>query len=190
MHLIRKTSKDRILDASRLALTGRASLDVASPSLCPFASSELRTLMQRLSSCRTALPRSKSSSLNILATEADRALRNPLLAQAPARQCAQSTASLRLDDHAGHHVPALYQGWINRCDAYLAGPLSGSLTRATNTQATARRRAALPNYERPSSQVIAPSIRTSREAPLHGRMDLNANVKRHEAERAQTPATP
>ncbi len=93
MRLIRNTPDDRVLDALRLALSGKASLDVASPSLCLFAFAELRPLLEQLSSCRMALPLGKASNLNLLGAEADRVLRNQLLARGLARQCAQWIAS-------------------------------------------------------------------------------------------------
>lgn len=99
MRLIRNASNDRVLDAMCLALSGTASLDVASPSLCLFAFAELRPLLKKLSSCRMVPQPGKGSHLNLLGSEAGCALRSRLLAGAVARQCNPLFASLRLDGH-------------------------------------------------------------------------------------------
>lgn len=93
MRLIRNSGNDRVIDELHGSLPKHSSLDVASPSLSLFAFAGLRPLLDQLQRCRLVVPLGKESDLKLLGTEADRSLRNQLLARALAKQCAQWIAS-------------------------------------------------------------------------------------------------
>ncbi len=93
MRLIRNSGNDRVIDELHRSLSKHSSLGVASPSLSLFAFAGLRPLLDQLQRCRLVVPLGKESDLKLLGTEADRSLRNQLIARALAKQCAQWIAS-------------------------------------------------------------------------------------------------
>ena len=93
MRLIRNSGNDRVIDELHRSLSKHSSLDVASPSLSLFAFAGLRPLLDQLQRCRLVVPLGDDSDLRLQGTDADRSLRNQLIARALAKQCAQWIAS-------------------------------------------------------------------------------------------------
>lgn len=97
-------------------------------------------------------------------------------------------ASLAVASQPRQHLHALYQGWIERCEAYAAARLSGQFTPATDAGAAERRRAALAEHGRLAREITALRARAARETQLNRRVELNLELKRRESRLAALAA--
>src|SRR5688572_27445711 len=87
MKLIPNFGAQRVIDELRACLADGARLDVASSAFSLFAFAELREFLERIDRCRLVLPAHQGSDLRLLGEDADRPVRNRLLAPWLARQC-------------------------------------------------------------------------------------------------------
>jgi hypothetical protein len=94
-------------------------------------------------------------------------------------------ASLRVASQPRQHLHALYQGWIERCEAYTAARLTGRFTLASDRDAAERRRAALTEHGRLTREIRALSAQAARETQLKRRVELNLQLKVLEARIAE-----
>jgi hypothetical protein len=97
-------------------------------------------------------------------------------------------ASLRVASQPRQHLHALYQGWIERCEAYTAARLTGRFTPASDAAAAERRRAALAEHGRLTREITALRAQADRETQLNRRVELNLEVKRRESRLAALAA--
>lgn len=97
-------------------------------------------------------------------------------------------ASLSVAIQPRQHLHALYQGWMERCEAYSAARLSGRFTPATDADAAERRRAALVEHGRLTREITALRAQAGREAQLNRRVELNLEIKRRESRLAAVAA--
>lgn len=89
-------------------------------------------------------------------------------------------ASLAVASQPRQHLHSLYQGWIERCEAYATARLSGQFTPATDARAAERRRAALAEHRRLAREITALRAQAARETQLNRRVELNLELKRRE----------
>ncbi len=94
-------------------------------------------------------------------------------------------ASLNVTSQPRQHLRALYQGWMERFEAYAAGRLTGSFTPATDAAAAERRRAALAEHERVTRNIASLRARADKESQLNRRVELNLEIKRLQAQLAE-----
>ena len=97
-------------------------------------------------------------------------------------------ASLSVASQPRQHLYALYQGWLERCEAYSAARLSGRFTIAPDDGGAARRRAALAEHGRLTREIDALRVQAGREAQLSRRVELNLEIKRCESRLAAVAA--
>ena len=98
-------------------------------------------------------------------------------------------ASLDIAAQPREHLRTLYQGWIDRFEAYAASRLTGSFSHVADSASTERRRAALAEHERLSREISLLRTSAERETQLSRRVELNLELKRlerarHEADKA------
>lgn len=89
MKLIKNTGNDRVVDELRACLAPHSCLDIATPAFSLFAYAELRTLFEKLDSCRLVIPTVDGADLRMLGSESDRSFRNCLQARWLARKCSE-----------------------------------------------------------------------------------------------------
>jgi hypothetical protein len=94
--------------------------------------------------------------------------------------------SLSLTSQPRQHLRALYQGWMERFEAYAAARLTGSFTSATDAAAAERRRAALAEHERLTRGIASLRARAAKESQLNRRVELNLQMKQFESRLAET----
>lgn len=94
-------------------------------------------------------------------------------------------ASLNVTSQPRQHLQALYQGWMERFEAYAAARLTGSFTPATDAAAAARRRAALAEHERLTREIASLRARAAKETQLNRRVEFNLQVKELESRLAE-----
>lgn len=95
-------------------------------------------------------------------------------------------ASLRVVIQPRQHLRALYQGWVERFEAYAAARLTGSFTPAPDAAAAERRRAALAEHERLTREMTSLRARAGKETQLNRRVELNLQLKKLESGLAET----
>lgn len=93
--------------------------------------------------------------------------------------------ALNINSQPRQHLLALYQGWLERCEAYNAACLTGAFTPAADAAAVERRRAALAEHERLTREIAALRARATRETQLNRRVELNLQLKQLEARLAE-----
>lgn len=101
--------------------------------------------------------------------------------------CDQPAAFLRgfaLAEQPRSHMLALYQGWIEHLEALQSARLTGRFTRAVSTDAAAARREALAAQARLSEEIEKLRKDAGKETQLNRRVEMNAAIKRIEAEMA------
>ena len=94
-------------------------------------------------------------------------------------------ASLNVSSQPRQHLKALYQGWIERFEAYAAARLTGGFAPATDAAAAARRRAALAEHERLTHEIANLRARAAKETQLNRRVEFNLQVKQLESRLAE-----
>jgi hypothetical protein len=97
-------------------------------------------------------------------------------------------ASLGVAFQPRQHLHALYQGWIECCEAYSAARLSGQFTTAADAATAERRRTALAEHGRLTREIAALRAQAGRETQLNRRVDLNLEIKRRESRLAAVAA--
>lgn len=90
-------------------------------------------------------------------------------------------ASLHITGQSRQHLHAIYQGWIERCEAYAAARLTGSFTPAADTASADRRRAALAEHEVLTREIASLRARAGKETQLNRRVALNLRMKQLES---------
>lgn len=90
-------------------------------------------------------------------------------------------ASLNVTSQPRQHLQALYQGWIERFEAYAAARLTGSFTPAPDAAAAERRRAALAKHEHLTREIASLRARAGKETQLNRRVELNLQLKQLES---------
>jgi hypothetical protein len=90
-------------------------------------------------------------------------------------------ASLALADQPRRDLRALYQGWIERFEAYAAARHTGRFAPAADAGAAERRRAALVDHERLMGEIAVLRTRAAKEKQLNRRVELNLQVKQLES---------
>lgn len=86
-------------------------------------------------------------------------------------------ASLRVTSQPRQHLHALYQGWIERFEAYSAARLSGRFIPVSDTEEAERRRNALAEHGRLTREITALRAQANRESQLNRRVELNLQLK-------------
>jgi hypothetical protein len=90
--------------------------------------------------------------------------------------------SLNIASLPHQHLLALYQGWIDRFEAYAAARLTGSFTASADTAGALRRRAALAEHERLTREIASIRARAMKETQLSRRVEFNLAVRRLETQ--------
>ena len=67
MKLIRNSGNDRVIDALREVLKPDSAVDIASPAFSLFAFAEVRSLLEKVATCRLVLPTTLGTDLNLSA---------------------------------------------------------------------------------------------------------------------------
>jgi hypothetical protein len=88
MKLIKNTGADRVIDELRQSLAPPSSLALASPAFSLFAFAELRSLLEKLDSCRIVIPAADGCDLGLTGADNDCTFRNRLQLRWLARECA------------------------------------------------------------------------------------------------------
>jgi hypothetical protein len=97
-------------------------------------------------------------------------------------------ASLSLAAQPRAHLWALYQGWKDCVEAFLAAELTGEFTRPSSAESASARREALVEHDRLTRQIVALRAKATRESQVNRRVELNLEIKRLEAALAQAHA--
>ena len=90
-------------------------------------------------------------------------------------------ASLSLETQPRAHLLAVYQGWKDCVEAFLAAQLTGEFTRPLSAESASARREALLEHDRLTRQVAALRGQAARESQVNRRVELNLEIKRLEA---------
>lgn len=93
--------------------------------------------------------------------------------------------SLNVTSLPRQHLQALYQGWMERFEAYAAARLTGTFTPPTDAAAAERRRAALAEHERLARGIASLRARAAKETQLNRRVEFNLQVKQLESRLAE-----
>lgn len=93
--------------------------------------------------------------------------------------------SLSLAQQPRQNLHAVYQGWIERFEAYAAAQLTGVFNPAQDATAAERRRAALADHQRLSREITLLRASASKETQLNRRVELNLELKRLESHLAE-----
>ncbi len=96
--------------------------------------------------------------------------------------------SLSLEAQPRTHLFALYKGWHDCLEAFLAAQLTGEFVRPSSAESALARREALLEYDRLTRQIAALRAQAIREKQLNRRVELNLEIKRLEAELAEAHA--
>lgn len=94
-------------------------------------------------------------------------------------------ASLQITRQPRQHLLALYQGWLERFEAYAAARLTGSFTTAADTASADRRRTALAEHERLIREIARLRAQAGKETQLNRRVELNLHLKQLESRLAE-----
>lgn len=93
-------------------------------------------------------------------------------------------SSLSLASQPRNHLFALYQGWIACLEAFLAAQITGRFVPAMNDQAASSRRDALAEHARLQREIDTLRSRAAKELQINRRVELNLEIKRLQAEKA------
>jgi len=93
-------------------------------------------------------------------------------------------ASLNVTSLPRQHLRALYQGWIERFEAYAASRLTGSFTPARDAATAERRRTALVEHERLNREIASLRARADKETQLNRLVEINLTVQHQESQLA------
>jgi hypothetical protein len=94
-------------------------------------------------------------------------------------------ASLSLEAQPRAHLLALYQGWKDCVEAFLAAQLTGCFAPPTSAESALARREALVEHDRLTRQIGALRTQATRESQVNRRVELNLEIKRLEAALAE-----
>jgi len=94
-------------------------------------------------------------------------------------------ASLNVAGLPRLHLRALYQGWIERFEAYSAARLTGRFVTASDVSIAERRRAALSDYERLTREISTIRSRAAKETQMSHRVEFNLQLKQLESSLVQ-----
>ena len=97
-------------------------------------------------------------------------------ADAPAKDA--FLTSLKVASQPRQQFHALYQGWIERFEAYAASRLTGSFAPAADAATAERRRSALSEHARITHEISGLRAQASRETQINRRVELNLELKR------------
>lgn len=86
------------------------------------------------------------------------------------------------------HLLALYEGWKDCVEAFLAAQLTGRFAPPSNSEFAAARRKALVERDRLTREIAALRAQAARETQLNHRVELNLEIKRLEAVLAEAHA--
>ena len=95
---------------------------------------------------------------------------------------------LALTSQPRAHLFALYEGWLACLEGFQAASITGRFVAAVNVEAAAARRTALADHARLTREIAAFRAEAGRESQISRRVDLNLEVKRLEAELAESLA--
>lgn len=90
-------------------------------------------------------------------------------------------ASLSIAAQPRAHLLALYQGWKDCVEAFLAAQLTGEFTRPSSADSASARREALLEHDRLTHRIVALRAQAARESQVNRRVKLNLEIKRLEA---------
>ena len=90
-------------------------------------------------------------------------------------------ASLNIAAQPRQHLQSLYQGWIEKFEAYAAARLTGQFAPAIDAATADRRREALAEYERLSREIAGLRARAAKETQLNRRVEMNLQLKQLES---------
>lgn len=90
--------------------------------------------------------------------------------------------SLRLSSQPIQNLRTLYQGWIERVQAYAAARLTGSYRLTQNASEAAIRQIALDDHARIQREIAGLRAKAAKEKQIHRRVDINLAIQRLEAE--------
>ena len=94
-------------------------------------------------------------------------------------------SSLNLPQQPRQSLHAVYQGWIERFEAYAAAQLTGVFNPAPDATAAERRRVALADHQRLSRDIAVLRANAGKETQLNRRVELNLELKRLESHLAE-----
>ncbi len=97
-------------------------------------------------------------------------------------------AALQITCQPRQHLHALYQGWVERFEAYAASRLTGRFTPAADAVAAERRRTALAEHERLTREMTSLRTRAAKEVQISRRVELNLELKQLKSRLAQATA--
>ncbi len=109
----------------------------------------------------------------------DEAITTCVIGDHPAVQPFLAGLSLAAQPRA--HLLALYQGWKDCLEAFLAAQLTGEFVRPLSPESASARREALFEHDRLTRQIVALRALATRESQLNRRVELNLEIKRLEA---------
>ena len=94
-------------------------------------------------------------------------------------------ASLNVTRQPRHNLKALYQGWWECFEAHAVARLTGKFTPAADSTAAENRRLALAEHDYLIREITRLRARAAKETQINRRVDLNGELKRLEASRAE-----
>jgi len=94
--------------------------------------------------------------------------------------------SLTLARQPRTHLMDLYQGWINCLEALQAARITGRFALPISSEEAMARRAAMAEHNRLTGRIDALRAQAEREPQINRRVVLNMEIKRLEAERAES----
>lgn len=94
-------------------------------------------------------------------------------------------ASLNVANQPHTNLQALYQGWIERFEAYAAAQLTGAFVPSPDALSAEQRRVALAEHERLTREIAALRARAAKESQINRLVDINLQLKQLNAQRSQ-----
>lgn len=110
----------------------------------------------------------------------------PLLRNAPTPQEASYLSSLAIAGLPRRDLFALYQGWLDRVAALEAAGISGVFAPPASAERALALREGLDAHSRLQKEIAGLRARAAKEKQLNRRVELNLEIKRLEAEMAET----
>jgi hypothetical protein len=93
-------------------------------------------------------------------------------------------SSLSLAAQPRVHLCALYQGWMERLEAFQAARLTGAFVLAPTAEAADNRRAGLAEYQRIQREIAMLRVRAEKETQISRRVEINLDIRLLEGELA------
>ena len=87
-------------------------------------------------------------------------------------------ASLSLVAQTRAHLMALYQGWMDRVQAFKAACITGRFVESTSREASETRSRALMTYARLTREIAILRARAKNESQVNRRAEVNLEIKR------------